>query len=164
MATIVKHSLPYKICSVARHCTAPFHFSRPDLRFCIDFYLPQGTPILASRSGVVSETESRYNKSYQNIEFVDRCNYIVIRHGNGEETMYAHLSWHSVKVRVGQRVKRGQVIGLSGQTGCSTYLHLHFGAYDALGSNIRPIFNTGLPSKTSYMRYSLDKEFLIICK
>lgn len=164
MASVAKYSLPYKKCGAVKRCTAPFHFSTPGLRFCVDFYLSQGTPILAARPGVIKETESRYNTGYRDEEFIDRCNYVVIRHADGEETVYAHLAWRSVRVSVGQRVKNGQIIGLSGQTGYATYPHLHFGVYDSKGYNIRPTFDSPLPTKTSYKRYSLDKTFFIICK
>ena len=159
--TSTPHSLPYKKCSVAKRCTAPSHFSTPNSRFCIDFYLPQGTPILASRPGIVTETESRYNKSYSNKSYMPRCNYVVISHDDGQESVYAHLAWRSVGVKIGQGVKRGQVIGLSGQIGYATYPHLHFGVYDSEGNSTRPEFDTNLPVKTSYKRYSLDKECLV---
>jgi murein DD-endopeptidase MepM/ murein hydrolase activator NlpD len=51
-------------------------------------------------------------------------NYLVINHGNGFETLYAHLS--QIRVIAGQGVQRGQVIGLVGRTGRSTGPHLHF--------------------------------------
>jgi len=53
---------------------------------------------------------------------------IEINHGNGLESFYGHLS--RVDVAVGQRVQRGQVIGISGMTGTATGPHLHFGVYD----------------------------------
>lgn len=163
MTSAAPFSLPYKNCLTARRCTAPSHFSTPNSRFCLDFYLPQGTPILAARPGVVTKTESRYNKSYSDTAFMPRCNYVYIIHDDGQESVYAHLAFRSVTVKVGQRVRRGQVIGLSGQTGYATYPHLHFGVYDSDDNCVRPIFKVKLPKKVSYKRYSLDKEFLI-CK
>lgn len=50
--------------------------------------------------------------------------YVVITHGNGQETVYAHLS--AITVRTGQRVKQGAKIGVKGTTGNSTGIHLHF--------------------------------------
>ena len=162
MTSTVRYSLPYKNFQEARHVTAPSHFDIPNSRFCVDFYLPQGTPILASRSGVVTHTESRYNKGSFKKKCLNRCNYIIIGHDDGQESIYVHLAWHSIVVSVGQRVKRGQLIGLSGQTGYASYPHLHFGVYDSDNKNIRPKFYTDLPKKTSYMRYSLDKKCLVI--
>ena len=155
------YSLPYEKCDSVRCCTAPSHFITPNSRFCLDFYLPQGTPILAARSGVITDTESRYNKSSFKRSFMPKCNYIYIRHSDGQESVYAHLAWRSVRVKVGQRVRRGAVIGLSGQTGYAAYPHLHFGVYDSDDTNIRIIFNTQLPSKTSYKRYCPNKVFYL---
>lgn len=149
-----RYSLPFKKCRVARHCTAPAHFSIPNTRFCIDFYLPRGTPVLAARVGVVTETESQYNKSFQNEDFIERCNYVTLRHSDGQESIYAHLAWRSIKVKRGMKVRRGQVIGLSGQVGYATYPHLHFGVYNANGKNIPAIFNTPLPTKTDWRKFA----------
>ena len=81
-----------------------------------------------------------------------RCNYVVIKHSDGQESVYAHLAWRSVKVKVGEKVRRYEILGLSGQTGYATYPHLHFGVYDSEGNNIRPDFDTKLPMKISHKR------------
>ncbi len=80
----------------------------------IDIGAPTGTPIYAADTGYVSATG--WMGGYGN--------YIVINHGNGFETLYAHLS--EIRVIAGQGVQRGQVIGLVGSTGRSTGPHLHF--------------------------------------
>ena len=160
---MTKYSLPYKSTPVARRCTAPSHFLTPNSRFCLDFYLPQGTPIIAARLGIVTETENGYNKASYRRSFMPKCNYVYIRNSDGEESVYAHLAFGSVRVRVGQQVRKGQILGLSGQTGYATYPHLHFGVYDSENNNIKPQFDTSLPVKVSYRRYALDKEYLV-CK
>jgi len=146
------YSLPYKNCPLVKRCTAPAHLSSPELH-CIDFYLPPGTPILAARSGIVTETESRYNKSYSDPSFVPECNFVVIRHQDGQESVYAHLAWRSNRVKKGDRVRRGRTIGLSGQTGYATYPHLHFGVYEDERS-IVPEFDAPLPPKVSWKKFS----------
>ena len=81
----------------------------------MDFTAKTGTPIYATGDGVVAKadnTASGYG------------NHIVIRHGFGYETLYAHLSKY--KARAGQRVKRGDVIGYVGSTGRSEGPHLHY--------------------------------------
>ena len=70
--------------------------------------------VLASKAGIV--ITSAYSSSYGN--------YVVISHGTGNTTLYAHMS--SRKVSVGQSVTQGQVIGITGSTGNSTGPHLHF--------------------------------------
>jgi murein DD-endopeptidase MepM/ murein hydrolase activator NlpD len=80
----------------------------------IDIGAPHGQPIVAADSGTV--ITSTFNSSYGN--------FIVISHGNGVSTLYAHLSTRQVSV--GDTVSRGQQIGLVGSTGVSTGPHLHF--------------------------------------
>ena len=80
----------------------------------LDFAAPVGTPILAAAGGVVSAAE--YNAAYGNM--------LVIDHGNGLQTLYAHAS--KILVNVGQRVVRGQMIAKVGNSGLSTGPHLHY--------------------------------------
>lgn len=79
----------------------------------IDIGYPEGTPINAVKSGVVEYTsgETTYG------------NHLVINHGNGEKTLYAHCS--RILVTAGQRVAKGEVIALVGSTGRVTGPHLH---------------------------------------
>ena len=76
-----------------------------------------GTPVIASRSGRV-EVVQRSNSGYGNM--------ILINHGDGYKTRYAHLVSGSMTVSVGDRVEAGQTIGKVGSTGNSTGPHLHF--------------------------------------
>ena len=80
----------------------------------LDFAAPVGTPILAAAGGVVSLSE--YNPAYGNM--------IVVDHGNGLQTLYAHAS--KLQVRAGEIVRKGQQIAQVGSTGRSTGAHLHF--------------------------------------
>jgi murein DD-endopeptidase MepM/ murein hydrolase activator NlpD len=80
----------------------------------IDFVADPGTPVFASAGGVVQTSE--YHPQYGNL--------IEIDHGNDFSSRYAHLS--KINVKPGQIVKRGQLIGASGNTGRSTGPHLHF--------------------------------------
>ena len=84
----------------------------------IDIPASGGTPILASKSGQV--VTSAYHYSYGN--------YVVIDHGNGNSTLYAHMSARAVSE--GEMVTQGQVIGYVGTTGSSTGNHLHFEVRD----------------------------------
>ena len=146
-----KYSLPFKKIPFARRCTAPAHRTTGNPH-CIDFYLPPNTPIRAARDGFVVETEDRYSKSYRSMRFIDRCNYVAIAHDDDEETIYAHLAHHSIKIREGGEVRRGQIIAESGQTGYAWYPHLHFGVYKC-GVNTKACFDEELPPKVSYKKY-----------
>ncbi len=81
----------------------------------MDFSAKSGTPIYATGDGVVARADAGAT---------GYGNHIVIRHGYGYETLYAHLSKY--KARVGQRVQRGDVIGYVGSTGRSEAPHLHY--------------------------------------
>ena len=81
----------------------------------MDFTGPEGSDIFATGDGVV--IESGYS-------FYGYGNKVVIDHGYGYKTVYAHLQ--KITVDDGQKVKRGEVIGLLGNTGRSTGAHLHY--------------------------------------
>ena len=80
----------------------------------IDLAAPAGSPVYACTAGTVIET------AYSNIY----GNYILIRHDDGRESLYGHLS--KVKARLYEKVKSGTIIGNVGSTGLSTGPHLHF--------------------------------------
>jgi murein DD-endopeptidase MepM/ murein hydrolase activator NlpD len=81
----------------------------------VDFMAVKGTPIYATGDGIVSLVQSNFGGYGKEIE---------INHGYGYITKYAHLS--EFKVKVGKKVKRGEIIGYSGNTGMSTAPHLHY--------------------------------------
>lgn len=83
----------------------------------VDMGAPAGTPIRAAAAGeVIVSKSSGWNGGYGN--------YVVIKHGNGTQTLYAHNSKNAVGV--GDYVSQGEVIGYVGNTGRSTGYHLHF--------------------------------------
>lgn len=75
-------------------------------------------------------------------------NYVKIKHANGYYTLYAHLKYGSVKVKKGDKVKKGQVIGYMGATGHSTGVHLHFEVRNTKDVRINPTayINADLPN------------------
>ncbi len=95
----------------------------------IDIPASYGSDVVASLSGVV--VISRYHGSYGN--------YVVLSHGNGMRTLYAHLS--SRLVSPGETVSRGETIGLIGSTGSSTGNHLHYETWtgSSSGSRVNPM-------------------------
>jgi len=108
---------------------SPFGYRHRRRHQGVDLPLAKGTPVYAAFSGKVRM--SKYYAAYGNL--------IIIRHENGLETFYAHLSERQVEV--GDWVEAGQQIGLGGSTGRSTGPHLHF--------------------ETRYMGYAFDPQWLI---
>ncbi len=98
-------------------------------KFAIDWDMPIGTPVRAARSGLVVATEDGYRQGGNDPSLKSRANYVRIRHDDGTIGNYVHMSPGGVRVRVGERVREGAVIGLSGNTGFSTGPHLHFEVY-----------------------------------
>lgn len=94
--------------------TSPYGTRSRGFHSGIDLQAKTGTSVYASAGGKVVLASWYYGYG----------NCIVIDHGNGIKTRYAHLS--SYKVKVGDTVSRGQLIALSGNTGNSTGPHLHF--------------------------------------
>lgn len=94
----------------------------------IDIPRPYGTPIYAAADGAVVQVNTGYGGGYGN--------YIVIYHGGGISTLYAHNSRNAVSV--GQKVRAGQIIGYVGSTGNSTGPHLHF-EVRVNGSPVNPL-------------------------
>lgn len=107
------------------------HHSHADAenRHAVDFAVPVGTPVLAARDGVVMQTEARFGDAAPGEdpqELAARANFVRILHDDGTMALYAHLQPAGVLVQRGQRVRRGALIGRSGNTGRSTAPHLHF--------------------------------------
>jgi murein DD-endopeptidase MepM/ murein hydrolase activator NlpD len=82
----------------------------------VDWSAPTGTPIYAAGNGVVEKAdwESGYGK------------FVLIRHNNGYETAYGHMTAYARGIEEGKKVRQGQVIGFVGSTGLSTGSHVHF--------------------------------------
>lgn len=89
------------------------------MHYGVDIVVPVGTAVRASRAGRVIESRADYARGWGWT--------IILDHGDGWHTRYAHLSANLA--RVGEQVVRGQTIARSGNTGHSTGPHLHFGTY-----------------------------------
>jgi hypothetical protein len=99
----------------------------------VDWTMPEETPVLAARGGVVVEAVASFSKSGLTDDMRDKGNRVIIRHDDGTFALYWHLAHNGVEVKVGQKVKEGERIALSGNTGFSATPHLHFMAYKQQG-------------------------------
>lgn len=90
----------------------------------LDIGTPIGTPVFAAGDGRVIASDNNDRSSFKKYQY---GNYILIEHADNFATLYGHLSKRLVTA--GTNVKRGDLIGYSGNTGYSTGAHLHFGLY-----------------------------------
>ena len=114
----------------------------------LDFGVVIGTPVYAIADGVISGTGDN-EKVCTGVQY---GRWITVDQENNLSSLYAHLSM--IKVKVGDKVEKGDIIGYSGNTGYSTGLHLHFSIYATKGMEIQTI-------KHNYPGRCYQKEFRI---
>ena len=95
-------------------------------RAALDFKMKRGTKITAAREGVVVRVKQDGDRGGWNKKYRPYGNVIVIQHNDGSRAGYWHLQHDGAFVKVGDTVKQGQVIALSGKTGYTLFPHLHF--------------------------------------
>ncbi len=104
------------------------YYKKPKFHYGVDFSAPKGTAIYATGNGTVKKTK----KSRRGFG-----NHIVIDHGYGYESLYAHMQKYTV--RRGEKVKRGDLIGYVGNSGKSTAPHLHYEVHKD-GRKVNPAY------------------------
>ena len=118
----------YKISSGFGERQDPFNL-QPSFHPGVDISSDMGTPVLAAANGVIKKITPNTDKTGYG-------NYIEISHPNGVSTLYGHLS--EILVKENQTIRRGEIVGLVGDTGRSTGPHLHFEVQVA-GTPIDPL-------------------------
>jgi murein DD-endopeptidase MepM/ murein hydrolase activator NlpD len=120
------YALPYE--NNTSHLVIQGYFSRfsHKERAALDFKMKKGTKISAARAGIVVRVKEDGNKGGWNKKYRSYGNVIVIQHPDGSRAGYWHLQHSGALVNVGDTVRKGQVIGLSGKTGYTALPHLHF--------------------------------------
>jgi murein DD-endopeptidase MepM/ murein hydrolase activator NlpD len=88
--------------------------------------MPEGTPVVAAREGVVIEAEGDYIDGGKDPSLAKKANAIRILHSDGTIGTYAHFRHKGIAVENGQHVRAGEIIGYAGSTGYSNGPHLHF--------------------------------------
>jgi murein DD-endopeptidase MepM/ murein hydrolase activator NlpD len=123
-----RYRLPYpdeRAYRIGQAAEGPTHTS-PESRYAVDFTMPEGTPILAARRGIVIAVTWKHTEGGRREDLKTAANEVRVLHPDGTIGTYGHLRAGGVAVRPGEAVAEGQVIGYSGSTGYSTGPHLHF--------------------------------------
>jgi murein DD-endopeptidase MepM/ murein hydrolase activator NlpD len=120
------YALPYEEGKSFRLIQGYFsHFTHKE-RAALDFNMKRGTRVSAAREGIVVRVKQDGTRGGFNKKYRPDGNNIVIQHIDGTRAGYWHLQHNSALVTVGDTVKKGQVIALSGKTGYAAVPHLHF--------------------------------------
>ena len=126
---VVAYRLPYpagESHKVIQGFDGPFSHTG-EYRYAIDWEMPVGSPVCATRDGIVVRVRADSDEGgADRARYESRANFIVVYHEDGTLGNYMHLKHGGVKVKPGQTVHAGEVIGLSGETGFTTTPHLHF--------------------------------------
>jgi murein DD-endopeptidase MepM/ murein hydrolase activator NlpD len=124
----VRYRLPFRDAPIRVDQGFGGAFSHADAPnwYAVDFALPQGTPVLAAREGVVMEVRQDVIEGGPQDQAAGGGNLVRVLHADGSMAIYAHLAPDGVAVRPGQVVRTGERLGASGNTGYSTAPHLHF--------------------------------------
>lgn len=94
--------------------------------FAYDFAMPVGSPVIAARDGIIAFVDVSSDTGGPSPDMVDKANVMSILHIDGTIANYVHLNKNGSFVKEGDKVNKGQIIALSGNTGYTTGAHLHF--------------------------------------
>ena len=95
------------------------------MRYSLDFAMPQFTPVLAARAGIVFYLQDGFTVGRADPALLERANLVVVAHSDGTMASYGHLR-RGIRVSVGDTVAVGDLLGSSGATGFAGQPHLHF--------------------------------------
>jgi murein DD-endopeptidase MepM/ murein hydrolase activator NlpD len=126
------YSIPYKEgerYSIGQGYGGKFSHYLKEQRYALDFTMKEGTSICAAREGIVISVKDDSNKHGKTVKYLELGNYVTIYHQDGTMADYYHIQQNGSKVKVGDHIKVGQEIALSGNTGWSSGPHLHFQVY-----------------------------------
>src|SRR5262245_55306134 len=114
-----------------------------DDHFSLDFDMPEGTPVCAARAGLAYHVVDHFLAGGTHPSFKAKGNAVYLLHADDTIAAYIHLAFRGARVRAGEFVGAGAVIGRSGNTGWSGRPHLHFHVADAIDHRRLPTwFNT----------------------
>ncbi|MGB7957513.1 MAG: M23 family metallopeptidase [Minisyncoccia bacterium] len=117
-------------------------------RHAVDFLVPEGTPVCAPREGRIVLVRECSSVGGVEEKFADCANYLIIEHSDGERSVLIHLAKDSTTVKIGAKVRAGQVIARQGSTGWTFDPHIHFAVYrDGTSIPIRFYERMELPNR-----------------
>jgi hypothetical protein len=128
----VSYRLPFESGKTYRLVQGPDGALSHKGQFALDFSLSSGTAVCAARAGVVVEVVDSFGDGGNDRNLGEMANKILILHDDGTVGAYLHLLRGGMRVKPGDRVEAGAVIGLSGNSGWSTGPHLHFEVFRTL--------------------------------
>jgi murein DD-endopeptidase MepM/ murein hydrolase activator NlpD len=112
----------------------------PDSQYAVDLAMPIGTDIFAARDGVVFDVASNNFTAGLDPQLDGpNANVVRVMHDDGTYAIYAHLNTNTIRVRPGDRVRRGEYIADSGNTGFSSGPHLHFAVLRNAGMRVESV-------------------------
>ena len=132
---INKYNFPIKLTDKVRMTYIDSRAHKGRLLHAVDFITKKGIPIMAALEGIVVDVKQDSNIGGNTKGYDKYSNYIEIRHKNKEYSIYEHIRQNGSLVKVGDKVKRHQIIGYSGATGWLAGLgpHLHFDVHKYFG-------------------------------
>jgi murein DD-endopeptidase MepM/ murein hydrolase activator NlpD len=107
-----------------------FSHTGPD-EFAIDWKMAEGTPVHAAREGMVVAVKDHFKKGGAHRKYEDCANIVTVQHSDGTMAHYCHLAPNSSSVKVGDKVRTGDRLAASGNTGFTSGPHLHFAVFKA---------------------------------
>jgi murein DD-endopeptidase MepM/ murein hydrolase activator NlpD len=129
-------------------------------RYAYDFSVPEGTLVTAAREGIVINIKDSFTTGSPNPSLSDKGNLVAIMHIDRSIAHYLHLAPRSVIVKLGQKVRAGDAIAYSGNTGYSYGPHLHFDVRRAAISKKGEIIHLSVPVDF-YPRNGADEKILL---
>ena len=156
------YALPYEEGKTFRVIQGYFSRLTHKERAALDFNMKRGTKITAAREGIVVRAKEDGTLGGLKSKYRSHGNNIVIQHTDGSRAGYWHLQYDGALVNVGDTVKQGQVIAISGKTGYAAVPHLHFLVWRSGGGQWQQIAtrfqtNKGVKYLRSWKKYRNSK-------
>lgn len=157
------YSLPFEEGKSFRVIQGYFSGFTHQERAALDFNMNRGTNITAAREGVVVRVKEDGTRGGFKRKYRSHGNNIVIQHPDGSRAGYWHLKPNGAMVNVGDQVKKGQVIALSGKTGFAAVPHLHFLVWTSKNGNWQQVAtrfqtSTGIKYLRGWKKYKRPRK------